>query len=161
SRDFHNSGVRLPVIRETLIPAVSSANEFRACLLRFGNRLLGLGLLLLVKILHEQLAKTAPEPIDVSFDLARRIHNFRRVEDDVTGSDAAKFRRGLLGVGLVILDEVPGSKMTSGQSLTDSGGAVAQPDVTVAATGVAEFAEPAVLARLDEGRARRVSHRRT
>src|SRR5262249_30300448 len=150
-RDFHNSGVRLPVIRETLLSAVSSANEFRACLLRFGNRPLGLGLLFLAQVLHEQFAKTAAEPVDVSFDLAWRIHHLWRVEDAVTANDLPKFRRRLLGVGLVILDEVPGSIVTSGECLTDSGGAVAQPDVAVAATGVAELAEPAVLARLDEG----------
>jgi hypothetical protein len=99
--------------------------------------------------------------IDVLADLPRGIHNRRRVEDTAVARHIVAPEVPAIGVRIGRLDPVPVGVAAGQERLAHSGGPVAQPDVAIATTGVAELAEPAIFPRLDEGRARRISHRRT
>ena len=98
---------------------------------------------------------------DVGLDLAGRVHDLHRVEDAPISRDVLHPRGAVRAVEVRRIDPVPVGVMASRERLANPGRPVAEPDVAVAAAGVAELAEPPVFPRLDEGRSRRVSHRRT
>ena len=98
---------------------------------------------------------------DLVLDLPRGVHDRRGVQDAPVARHLIGPEGGAAGVRVGRRDPVPVGVVAGRQRLAHPGRPVAEPDVAIAATGVAELAEPPVFLRLDEGRARRVSHRRT
>jgi hypothetical protein len=111
--------------------------------------------------LEDQRAHLPTQPSDVVLDLPRGVHDRRGVQDASVARHLIGPEDSAAGVRVGRRDPVPVGVVAGRQRLADPGRPVAEPDVAIAATGVAELAEPAVFLRLDEGRTRRISHRRT